>query len=136
MVFDMVEDTKHHYSTIHVPSKFSRLLCMCKEPGPPLFDGTKRPSHVNTCKTCLKPYRWNLRHCTVCKDWFIKDFRSDISDCVTHTKCWKCLTTTEVCCGQAYTAKARSRFGPLGLNPREVPQEEIDAAFDMPSVFD
>lgn len=135
-MFDMSADTRHHRNPHHVPTRYQHRLCMCDEPGTPLFDGKKRPAHVNSCSTCLKPYRWNLRHCTECGEWFIKDFRSRISNCARHTKCWKCLESTPVCCEFAANPTNAIIFGPLGLNPREISQEEKDAAYDVPSVFD
>lgn len=128
--------TAHHHKLYHVPPNFTRRVCMCKDPGPPLFDYEKRPSAINCCQTCRKPFRWNLRRCTICEVWFIKDFRRENSNCARHTKCLSCLESTETCCEFAAIPRGVSIFGPLGLNPREIPQELIDAVVDMPSVFD
>ncbi len=134
---DTLIPTAHHQKTYHVPSKFQRKVCMCEDPAPPMFDATKRPAHVSCCSTCRLPFRWNLRKCTNCKEWFIKDFRTRFSGCARHTKCFDCLMEIdEPCCEFAEIKTTVALFGPLGLNPREVPQEERDAAFDMPSVFD
>ena len=132
--FNLVEDTKHHRSLIHVPSKFTRIVCMCPEPGAPLFDPEKRPSAISCCRNCLKPYRWYIRRCTVCNEWFIKDFRRKLLDCVRHTKCWDHLQNECPCDKEK---SIRPDFGPLSFNPRKVSKEEMDAALpDLPSVFD
>lgn len=134
--FDLVEDTKHHRSLIHVPSKFTRIVCMCPEPGAPLFDPEKRPSAISCCKNCMKPYRWYIRHCCNCGEWFIKDFRRKFSDCSRHPLCFPCVETREPCSCMKEQSN-RPDFGPLSFNPRKVSKEEMDAALpDLPSVFD
>lgn len=148
--FNLVEDTKHHRSLIHVPSKFTRIVCMCPEPGPPLFDPEKRPSAISCCRNCMKPYRWYIRRCTACNEWFIKDFRRQQFDCVRHTKCYDCIEALGtwkhipvlgmvmlLICECPKENSGRVDFGPLSFNPRKVSKEEMDAALpDLPSVFD
>lgn len=135
--FDALEDTLHYRNTKRVPGRFINRVCMCDEPGPPLFDPEKRPAAIMCCSRCLKPYRWNIRHCTNggCRKWFIKDFRRKDFDCIKHTKCYECTQGCDNCECKKETSK-RVDFGPLGFNPPEVSQDEMDAAFEMPSVFD
>lgn len=134
--FQLTEDTKHIRNAKYIPITLQDRVCMCVEPGSPLFNYDKRLGPlVQCCKTCRKPYRWNVRHCTMCGAWFIKDFRKKSKDCVKHGRCWECLNVDIVCaCDKEDTI--RPDFGPLGLNPKVYSQEEMDAAFDMPSVFD
>lgn len=126
------EETKHHRSLIHVPSALKAKVCMCADPGPPLFNQHKRPAHMNTCATCLKPYRWYIRRCRTCEKWFIEDFRRPGTNCARHKKCWDCIEATEKpCCGQAQHPLGTIYFGPLGLNPKTFTSEELDDVFDF-----
>ena len=134
--FDMDVDTLHYRNLQHVPPTLRPRVCMCQDPGPPMFDPRKRPAAVVCCSACQKPYRWNIRHCTTdsCRKWFIKDFRRKAIDCVRHTKCFQC-SFDEPMCDCSKETSTRPDFGPLSFNPREVSQEEMDAAF-KPSPFD
>lgn len=138
---DWSEITKHHRAPYVVPRKYHDRVCMCAEPGPVLF-GARRPGpKINCCATCRKPFRYYLQRCTNCREWFIKDFRKSEYGCARHTRCWECIKSTEPCecIKEVLTPSLANRdFDPLGLNPREVSQEERDAAFalDLKSPFD
>ena len=135
--FDMVMDTKHTFNKHYVPIRLQDRVCMCDEHYGTLFDYTHRAGPLmQCCKACRKPFRWYIRHCTVCHEWFIKDFRKKSVDCVKHTKCWEHTVSELYTCTCDKEQSIRTDYGPLGFNPREVSEEEMNAAFDMPSVFD
>lgn len=136
--FDFVKDTEHYRKKYLIPATLQAKVCMCDEPGAPMFDGAKRFIMLSCCNKCRKPFRWYVRKCTSCSKWFIKDFRIKEIDCVRHAKCWDCTASPygESLCGCRKESTIRPNFEPLGYNPRVITREEMDAAFDMPSAFD
>ena len=134
--FDMLKDTSHYQKTYLIPTNLQHRVCMCETPGAPMFANRRPGPYLNCCSTCRKPYRWYVRVCTVCNKKFIKDWRAKTTDCVKHTKCWDCAVNTPLCPCEKESAPSRADFGPLGLNPREFTEAEMDAVFDMGSPFD
>ena len=138
--FDWLKDTEHYRKKYLIPATLQPKVCMCDEPGSPMFDSVKRFIMMSCCSTCRKPYRWYVRKCTNCTKWFIKDFRIKAVDCARHEKCWDCTTLPYVNmiarCDCPKESTNRPDFEPLGYNPRVPTREEMDAAFDMPSAFD
>lgn len=133
---DWTKDTEHLRKKYLIPRTLQDRVCMCDEHTGTLFDYSKRAGPLmQCCKACRKPFRWYVRKCIVCHEWFIKDFRFKAVDCAKHSKCWMHSSAIHECdCEKEESI--RTDFGPLGLNPREVSEEEMNAAFDMPSVFD
>lgn len=128
--FDAVKDTEHYSKTYLIPKPLQAKVCMCLEPGHVLFGHGKRPNMINCCDKCLKPFRWNVRICTICRKHFIKDFRLKEVDCVKHTQCWDCIEHNKDCglyktCTCEKEQSTRPNFGPLGLNPRTFTAEEL-----------
>lgn len=113
-----------------IPATLQTKVCMCDEPGSPLFDSKRRHTYMNCCNKCLKPFRWYVRRCIGCNTWFIKDFRIKEIDCAKHTLCWDCtMGDTEPCdCPKEQTI--RPNFEPLGYNPKQYSADEVANVFD------
>ena len=119
----------------YIPQTLAIKVCMCNPPGPLLHASREREMLMNHCAACGKPYRWYVRYCTVCKEPFVKDFRRKEFDCVRHTKCWDCFKTSLTICACDKEHSIREDFGPLGINPRKVSQEERSNAFTFKGPF-
>lgn len=120
-----LSEIKHYRLTKLVPTKFQSRVCMCEE-----YHGvSSRYRRMNYCAKCQKPYRWYLRRCVGCKEWYIKDFRIWAKECPRHSKCWDCIQGNRCECLQAVDEPRPGDFSPLGLNPKRFTSEEL-AEFD------
>lgn len=129
-------DTEHYRKSYLIPRTIQPIVCMCSDPGPPLFDYSSRPGpKMNCCKTCRKPYRWYVRICTACREYYVRDFRR-VSSCIKHQKCIDCYNKTNRCgCSSTWSEGGLCDFGPLGLNPRIYTAEETAGVFDSGGPF-
>lgn len=125
----------HYTKKYLIPRTLQAVVCMCDEPGTPMFDYSHRAGPLmQCCSTCRKPYRWYVRICTACEKYFIKDFRRKADDCVVHSKCWDCMLNNDTCpCEKEHSTRAD--FGPLGFNPRSYTKEETAGVFDSGGPF-
>lgn len=134
---DVLEVSGHSHAKYRVPIKYQTRVCMCNEFSGVLFANRKPGPFLSCCVTCKKPFRYYVRHCTGCNDWFLKDFRRKEFDCPRHSLCFKCIESGEYEPCDCYPINTkRLDFGPFGLNPREVSKEAMDSAFDFKSPFD
>jgi hypothetical protein len=109
-----------------IPIKFRRAVCMCADP---VVDHGHEHRFLVWCKNCYKPMRWQLRKCSNCTEWYIRDFQ-DVNNCkyVRHQRCWECLHIdgTSRCDGNLCIPEKYSS-SPIGLNPREITMSEEEA---------
>lgn len=105
-----------------IPYTHTHKMCKCPDS---YAGGTENRNHLLYHLDCGKLLRWQGMYCTVCKQYYIKDFRTSNSGCARHHKCWDCLQSTEECCELAVRHGLPPYYEPIGVNPRKYTDEEL-----------